>query len=40
MANILAILPGMTIAEMCSMRIGELMRWHERAVARSGSGKS
>jgi len=39
MANILAILPGLSIAEMSAMSPGDLMKWHARAVARSGDGK-
>jgi len=34
MANILAVLPGMTLADMGRMSPAELMRWHEKALAR------
>ena len=36
MANILAILPGMSLAALDAMTIAELMAWHARAIARSG----
>lgn len=36
MANIFAILPGLTIDAMNRMAPSELMRWHARAVARAG----
>ena len=39
MANILAILPGLSLAELSAMTVGELMRWHEMAVKRNGADK-
>ena len=35
MANIVAILPGITLTEMYAMGLAELMAWHERARARA-----
>jgi len=36
MANINAILPGITLSDMSAMSLSELGRWHEKARARSG----
>lgn len=36
MANIFAILPGLRLDDMRAMYPAELMRWHDRAIARSG----
>lgn len=35
MANILAIFPGQSFSDLCSMEIAELMRWHGMAEKRS-----
>jgi len=35
MANIVAILPGISLTEMYAMSLSELMAWHRRARARS-----
>ncbi|MGF7149424.1 hypothetical protein FHS96_003075 [Sphingomonas zeicaulis] len=35
MANIFAILPGLSLTEMNAMGLAELMAWHERARARA-----
>ena len=35
MANILAILPGLSIEAMDRMAPAELMRWHAKALARA-----
>jgi len=37
MANIFAILPGLSYDAMCAMRPHRLMEWHDRAIARSGN---
>lgn len=37
MANIFAILPGLSFESMCAMSPAQLMRWHQRAEARSGN---
>lgn len=34
MANIFAILPGLSLTDMRAMSPAELMRWHDRAIAR------
>ena len=39
MANILAILPGMTFPVLCEMSLPDLMRWHDRAEKRNRSEK-
>lgn len=35
MANVLVIIPGVTLVDLCSMFPVDLMRWHARAVARA-----
>ena len=35
MANVIAILPGVSLNELWSMTITELGEWHERAKARA-----
>lgn len=37
MANILVVIPGLSLPDLCAMSPGELMRWHEKAEKRSGS---
>ncbi|MDB5725470.1 MAG: Phage GpE [Novosphingobium sp.] len=37
MANILAVLPGITLSDLSAMSLSELARWHEKARARSGA---
>jgi hypothetical protein len=40
MANIFAIFPGsLTFTDLCAMDVGELMKWHDRALKRSRSEK-
>lgn len=39
MANIMAILPGMSFGALSGMELAELMRWHEHALNRSGNEK-
>ncbi len=39
MANIFAILPGLSYEAMCAMRPAHLMTWHDRAIARSGNSE-
>ncbi len=34
MANILAIIPGMSFEALCAMSLADLMRWFDRAAAR------
>lgn len=34
MANILAILPGLSLSDLDRMPPAELMRWHDKALAR------
>lgn len=37
MANVTAILPGVTLADMNLMTVVELSEWHDRALARAPS---